>query len=329
MAVAAVSTALVVLAAVLANPRALRASGGPSLTTGRAAAALVGRGDAVARTIVWRARVPRVLLAAACGAALAQAGALLQLLLRNPLADPFVLGVSSAAAFATVLGLALGVSFRGGGHPAIAGLGGLAAMLFVHRLSRGPGGVLATERMVLAGVVLSYLLSAGVMWIISLTPAEEGQRYLFWLMGSFSSASGGDGLLLGSVLALATLASLPLLPGLNLFALSEAHASDSGVPVERVKLGAFVIASVVTGASVAVAGSIGFVGLVVPHAVRLVTGSDARSSVPLAAFVGASFLVLADLVSRALGEIPVGVVTATCGAPFFLWLLAGRQGRSA
>jgi iron complex transport system permease protein len=274
--------------------------------------------------IVWRARVPRVLVAALVGASLAAAGAMLQLLLRNPLADPFVLGVSSGAAFGSVLGLALGITLSGGAHPLAATAGAAAAGVLVHALGRERGR-LSPERVVLAGVVLSYLLAAAIMWLISLSSAVEAQRYIFWLMGSLASASGPDAGGLAVVILAATLLALPVLPALDLILVSDAHASASGVRVERVKALVFASAALLTGGCVAVAGSIGFVGLVVPHSVRLLGARDARLSVPVSALAGASFLVLVDLGSRALGEIPVGVVTASFGAPFFLWLLARRR----
>lgn len=308
--------------AVVANPGGL--SGEPGLPSAAAWRALVLDGDEVARAIVWRARVPRVLVAALAGASLAAAGAMLQILLRNPLADPFVLGVSSGAAFGSVLGLAFGLSLSGGAHPLAATAGAAGAGLLVHALGRERGR-LSPERVVLAGVVLSYLLAAAIMWLISLSSAVEAQRYVFWLMGSVAGASGGDAAALAVVVLAAALLATPVLPALDLLLVSDAHAAGSGVRVERVKALTFASAALLTGGCVAVAGSIGFVGLVVPHSVRLLGARDARVSVPLSAIAGAAFLVLVDLGSRVLGEVPIGVVTASFGAPFFLWLLARRR----
>ncbi len=296
-----------------------------SLQARDAVSVLLGGGDEMARIVVTRARLPRALLAAACGACLGLAGAILQLVLRNPLADPYVLGVSSGAALGAVVALALGASAAGAGHPVAAALGGGVAAVLVLGLGRDGEGRLEMSRVLLAGVVLSYLLSAGIMWVVSLAPAERAQHWLFWLMGSFASASGQAvasvlvALVLGSVL-IATVA-----PALNLIAVAEEHASDAGVEVERTKLVGIGAAAILTGASVAAAGSIGFVGLVVPHSIRLVMGSDARLLLPASALGGASFLLLADTAVRVLGEVPVGVVTATCGAPFFLVLLWRRR----
>jgi iron complex transport system permease protein len=317
--VAAVALALTLLVAVVASP----GSGG--LTASEALAALLGGGEELAGTVVWQVRVPRVLLGALVGASLALAGQLLQSLLRNPLADPFVLGVSSGAAFASVCGLSLGFALGGGGHPLAAAAGALGAAVMAWRLARDRGGRLGPHRLVLAGVVLSYLFSAGIMWVVSLSSAVEGQRYIFWLMGSLASASAADVAVLAVAFVPAAVAAIAVLPALNLLSFSEEHAADSGVSVEPVKRAVFVLAAVLTGASVAVAGSIGFVGLVVPHCVRLIFGSDNRLLAPLSALGGAGFLVMADLACRGLGELPVGVVTATCGAPFFLWLLVAKR----
>lgn len=320
LSVAALLLAALLLTAVVASP----GSGG--IETGQALRGLTGTGDEFAVHVVWALRVPRVLLGALVGASLGLAGQLLQALLRNPLADPFVIGVSSGAAFASVCGLALGISLAGGGHPLAAAAGALGAALAAWRLARDRGGRLGSHRLVLAGVVLSYLFSAGIMWVISLASAVEGQRYLFWLMGSLASASPADAGLLTVAFVPAAVATLAVLPALNLLAYSEEHAAGSGVSVEAVKRAVFVLAAVLTGASVAVAGSIGFVGLVVPHCVRLLTGADARLAAPLSAMGGAGFLVLCDLACRGLGELPVGVVTASLGAPFFLWLLVRERG---
>ena len=315
----------IALVVALLAPGSLR-SGALRLPVRDAAAALTGGGDELARLVVFGARLPRAVLAALCGACLGLAGAILQLVLRNPLADPYVLGVSSGAALGAVGGLALGASLGGAGHPVAATLGAALASLVVHGLARDAEGRLSVERLLVAGVVLSYLLSAGIMWIVSLAPAESGRHFLFWLMGSFGSASLRACAGVAGALAAACLLLLPALGSLNLLAVSEEHAADAGVEVERNKLLALGSAAILTGGSVAAAGSIGFVGLVVPHSVRLVLGPDARLLVPASALCGAAFLVLADTLVRALGEVPVGVVTATCGAPFFLWLLWRRRG---
>lgn len=305
-------------------PAGLR-EGMPHLGLVEAARALGGGGDEVARLVMWEARVPRALLAAACGACLGLAGAVLQLVLRNVLADPFVLGVSSGAALGAVVGVSLGASVGGAGHPVAAIAGALLASFVVHGLARDAEGRLSVERLLVAGVVLSYLLSAGIMWVVSMAPAQRGQHFLFWLMGSFGSASLSAVLGVTGALVLALVLLAPVLGALNLLAVSEEHAADAGVEVERSKLLALGAAAVLTGGSVAAAGSIGFVGLVVPHGVRLLLGPDARLLVPASALAGAAFLVCADTLVRLLGEMPVGVITASCGAPFFLWLLWRRS----
>lgn len=322
LACAALAVGCALLSVIVSAP----ASAGTSLPWRDALRALGGGGDEVSRLVVWKARVPRTALASACGACLAVAGALLQLVLRNPLADPYVLGVSSGAALGSVAGLALGATLGGAGHPLAAIAGAALAALLVHAIGRDREGRLGVERLLLAGVVLSYLLSAGLMWIVSLAPAQQGQRLLFWLMGSFGNASALAAGAVACALALALAIVATALPALDLLAVSEEHAADSGVQVEAVKRRALGSAAILTGASVAAAGSIGFVGLVVPHGVRLVLGGDARLLVPASALAGASFLACADMLVRVTGEMPVGVVTASCGAPFFLWLLWRGRG---
>lgn len=323
LAACAALLAVVLLASVLVP--AGFGSGAPRLGPGEAASALLGGGDDLARIIVWQARIPRGLLAAACGASLGLAGAILQVVLRNPLADPHVLGVSAGAALGAVAGIGLGASVGGAGHPVAAIVGAAIASLVVHALARDAEGRLSVERLIVAGVVLSYLLAAGIMWIVSLAPAQRGQHFLFWLMGSFASASLASVVGVTAALVAAVILMAPVLGALNLLAVSEEHAADAGVEVERAKLVAAGAAAILTGGAVAAAGSIGFVGLVVPHSVRLVLGHDARLLVPASALAGAAFLVAADALVRALGEVPVGVVTASCGAPFFLWLLWRRR----
>jgi len=310
--------------ALIANPRAL-ARDAPQLPMRRAVEALAGGGDETARLVIWRFRVPRVALAAATGAALALAGALLQPVMRNPLADPYVLGVSSGAALGAVAALSIGLHVAGAGPAIFATLGAALAALLTFGLARDAEGRLVGERLVLAGVVLSYLLAAGIMWVVSLSPAAQGQHLLFWLMGSFASASGAQALAVAGCVVASLLLVMPQASAVNLMAVSDEHAADAGVAVERVKRVVFVACAVLVGVAVAAAGSIGFVGLVVPHGTRLALGSDARLGLPVSVLCGAAFLVGADLVSRAFGELPVGVVTATCGAPFFLLLLLRRR----
>lgn len=285
--------------------------------------------DSVASTILLQVRLPRVAAAMLVGAALAAAGAVFQGLLRNPLADPHVVGVSAGAALGAVAAIAAGTSGRWLGFPAVSAFafaGGLAAILVVERISAAAPGARALGT-VLAGVVLSAFCSAVIMLLITASPDAFVRGSLVWLMGDFGMVTA-EGL---PVLALAVTAGVGAVHAssrtLNLLACGEETAHTLGVELGRARLGLFLLASLLTGVAVAAVGIVGFVGLIVPHAVRLVAGADHRALVPLSAILGAAFLVLADLIARvaaAPAELPIGAVTALCGAPFFLWLLVRR-----
>jgi len=282
-------------------------------------------------TIVWQLRVPRVLLAALVGAALALAGAAFQGVFRNPLADPYLLGAASGAGFgaSAVLVLAGSVPWLTRlGVPGAAFVCALATVAAVMVLARRDGGLPAVS-LILAGVVLGSSLSAGTSFLM-LAARDRAAGILSWLLGSFAFASWER------VLSVAPLflpaAAVLLLAGraLDVMQLGEESAAQLGVPVERVRLALLVAATLATAAAVAVAGVIGFVGLVVPHAVRLAFGPRHVRLLPLAAVWGAIFLVLADLFARTVlapAELPVGIVTALVGGPFFLLLLRRQHAR--
>jgi len=278
--------------------------------------------------IVWGLRLPRVLLAAVVGAGLAVAGAVLQAVIRNPLADPYVLGVSAGASCGAVLVLtAGGVGILAGiGVSMAAFLGALVALGAVLVLGQRRG-VLEPTRLVLAGVAIGYLLLAVTSFVQLRAAPAELSGVLFWLLGSVSGAAWAD---LG-VPAVAVVAALVVMTAhhrhLNVLLMGEESATALGVDVRRLRLWLLVVASLLTGLVVAVAGGIGFVGLVVPHAVRLVVGPDHRVLLPASVLVGATFLVLVDLAARTVdapNELPLGILTAVLGAPFFLWLLRRR-----
>jgi iron complex transport system permease protein len=325
------AAALAVCVLLLLGAAALSLLLGPmELSPGEVLRALRGEGSGTALVVVREVRLPRALLAAMVGAALAVAGAVLQAVLRNPLADPFVLGVSSGCALGAVAAIAWGMGATALGLPLPAVAGGLLAIGIVYFVSREEG-TLSTRRMVLAGVVASYFLSAVIMLFLALGQGREGyletESVLFWLMGDFSSQPADQVLRAAPLLLVSTLASYLLAPGLNLLMVDEEYARSTGLSVERFKTVAFLLASLATGAAVAAAGSIGFVGLIVPHAARLLWGSDHRLLLPTSMLLGAAFLMLADTAARAVVspmELPVGVVTAFCGGPFFLYLLARR-----
>jgi iron complex transport system permease protein len=295
---------------------------------------LIERPPGVAQSveiILFQLRIPRVLLAAVVGAALASAGAVFQALFRNPLADPAIIGVSSGAALGAVVAiLATGGAFAGGLLvPAMAFLGALGAGLLVYRLARvGPAVQVAT--LLLAGIAVAALISA-IMALVLTYSGERIRSIYFWLLGGLSGRGWES---LGAAAPLAAVgvaAALWTAGNLNLMALGEERAGQLGVEVERFKRVALATGAVLTGASVAVAGVIGFVGLMTPHVLRLILGADHRRLLPASVLGGALFMVLADLAARTLRapeEIPVGAITALLGGPFFLYLLR-RQRREA
>jgi iron complex transport system permease protein len=292
---------------------------------------LQGRVEGAADVIVWQVRLPRVLLAAAVGAALALAGTAYQAVFRNPLADPYLLGAASGAGFGAAAAMILApatIAASGLGVGGAAFLAALATVTAVVTLARR-GGRLPIVSLILAGVVLGSSLSAATSFVM-LADRERTAGVLSWLLGSFAFASWRDLAVLGTIVAVALPAALAGRRAFDLLSVGEDSARLLGLPVEGFKWTVVVLATLLTAAAVAVAGVIGFVGLIVPHAVRLVVGPEHRELVPLAALWGAAFLVLADLTARTVlgpGELPVGVVTALVGGPFFLVLL--RRGREA
>jgi iron complex transport system permease protein len=277
--------------------------------------------------IIWGSRMPRTLLALVAGAGLAVAGAVLQTVVRNPLADPYVLGVTSGASLAAVAVLTLGPAGLLGplhvGVSAAAFAGACATLALVIALGRRDG-ALAPARLVLAGVALSYLLQGITSYLQLRARPDQLSGVLFWLLGSVAGAQWQD-LGLPAVLVVACTAWL-LLHGrsLNALAMGEETAVLLGVRVHALRLQLLAVAAVLTAAVIAVAGGISFVGLVVPHSVRLLIGADHRSLLPATALTGALFLLLADLAARTLAapmELPLGILTAVAGTPFFLWLL--------
>ncbi len=276
-------------------------------------------------SIVWQLRLPRVFGAAVVGAALAVAGVLFQGLLRNPMADPYLLGTSGGAALAATIALLVPVSFGILGFtlvPIAAFIGALGAVLLVYSIARvGPRTPITT--LLLAGFATSSMMAA-VMSFLMLLNQNTLQRVVLWTMGSIS-ASGWDAVIVVTPLIIAgTLAAFTLANDLNAFLLGEEQAAALGVSVERQKFVVMIIGALLTGAAVAISGLVGFVGLIVPHVVRLILGPDHRLLVPAAFLSGAIFLVLADLLARLLlapSELPLGTVTALVGAPFFIYLL--------
>ncbi|HVF23095.1 MAG TPA: iron ABC transporter permease, partial [Pyrinomonadaceae bacterium] len=272
--------------------------------------------------ILFQIRLPRILLAAAVGGALATAGASYQALLRNPLAEPYLLGVSNGAAVGTMIALVF-FGANEWSRPVLAFAGALIATLAVYQLARGRAGA-TPERLILAGVIVTTFLSSVIVFVTTLMDATRIRSFTFWLLGDLS---GTTKTLLPVAIAVAVLGTIALTlnaRSLNLLMLGERDAFDLGVEVKRVRVVVFVVASLLVGSSVAASGSVGYVGLVVPHLVRLSLGSDNRISIPAAALGGALFVIVADTVARTIiapRELPVGAITALIGAPLFIYLL--------
>ena len=303
--------------------------GSSNLSFHDVAAALLGGGDPATRAIVIDFRLARVLLAACVGAALASAGASYQAVLRNPLADPFILGVSGGAALGAVLYIAIAPSSGLGGsiaRPGAAFLGAVLTLVVLFGLARFQGRT-ETTALLLTGVVLNALDSAIIQFFVSAGDPARFQGTLSYLMGAMNAPSWPA----LAIVAVVTGVGIALLfthaHTLNLLALGDEEAAQLGVAVDRATWTVVLAASLVTAAAVAFAGIIGFVGLIVPHAMRALFGSDHRVLLPASALGGAATLMLADAAARtfiAPAELPVGVVTALVGGPFFLILLMRR-----
>jgi iron complex transport system permease protein len=295
----------------------------PSLCalTGRSNCGLSSEQEA----ILFAIRLPRILLAGAVGVCLATAGAGYQALLRNPLAEPYLLGISNGAAVGTMIALVFLGTYEWS-RPILAFAGALGATLVVYRLARGRAGA-TPERLILAGVIVTTFLSSAIVFITTLMDATRIRSFTFWLLGDLSGTTASL-LLITFVAAAIGVAILAVnARALNLMMLGERDAFDLGVEVGRVRITVFVAASLLVGASVASSGSVGYVGLVVPHLVRLSFGSDNRVVIVASALTGAVFVILADTVARTIiapRELPVGAITALIGAPLFVYLLKRR-----
>ncbi|MDZ4168134.1 MAG: iron ABC transporter permease [Coriobacteriia bacterium] len=287
--------------------------------------ALTGRSSGLEDALIIGVRLPRVVLAALVGAALAGAGAIYQALFRNPLADPYILGVSSGAGLGAMIALVATTGFTGaryGTVPLAAFVGASLTMLLVVRLASWRG-QLDTASLLLAGVALSYTLAALTSFIMVFA-REQMATVVYWMMGGLSAASWPYVMMIAPMFMVGAAIALLSTRELNLMLLGDERAGHLGLDSRRFTMIALGTASLLTAAAVAVAGLIGFVGLMVPHAVRLVAGPDHRVLLPASLLGGATALVLADLVARTVIapiEVPVGIVTALLGGPFFIWLL--------
>ncbi|NHN29269.1 FecCD family ABC transporter permease [Paenibacillus agricola] len=283
------------------------------------------RWEASSEQIIWRVRFPRVVLGLLVGASLGIAGAAFQGVLRNPLADPYTLGVSSGAAVGASFLILFGLQFSWLGAwtvPAVAFATGVASLITVLLLSRIDG-KLQMETVILSGVVMHAFLGAFVALMVSMSK-QVVNEIIFWLMGSLTLRGWSYSLILLPYLVVGALVLFMFGRAMNLFSLGEAQASHMGVNVERTKLTVLIAATLVTAAAVSVSGVIAFVGLIVPHLLRMVVGPDYRLLLPLSLLGGALYVLWADTLGRVLWspmEIPLGVVTAFLGAPFFVYLM--------
>jgi iron complex transport system permease protein len=288
---------------------------------------LKGTGSETERTIILSLRLPRAVLAGFVGAGLSVAGATFQALLRNPLADPYILGVSSGAAVGAIIAILLGLGTFSFGLPLASFLGALLTILVVFYFGRQEGKI-HPNTLLLAGVIIGSFLSALIMFFISVSQKEELHTIIFWLMGDFSFSNARAILIIFPYILLGFFLLYVRSRHLNLILSGEENAVQLGVDVERLKLVSYLSASLITAASVSVCGLIGFVGLIIPHSVRLIFGPDHRLLIPASAFIGASFLIASDTFARTLlapTELPVGVITAAFGGPFFIYLLRTRK----
>lgn len=274
--------------------------------------------------ILFSVRLPRIIFAGIAGAALSLGGVIFQAILRNPLADPYILGISGGSALGAIIGIVISAGSFYLGIPLLAFLGALATVFLVFIMAGRSRGALLDNSLLLSGVVVNAFFSAAILFFLSIINSMELHSITFWLMGDLSHASAKE---IG-IAAVCLLAGFIVLyaqtPKLNLIVQGEDTAEHLGVNVEKTKQGLLIVTSLVISVLVSFAGIIGFVGIMVPHLMRLVFGSDHRLLLPVSALFGASFLVVADTIARVVfspAELPVGVITALCGAPYFIFLL--------
>jgi iron complex transport system permease protein len=281
------------------------------------------------RSTIVQLRLARILLSVIAGAGLSVAGVVFQSLLRNPLAEPYVLGVSSGAGLGAALAILLGLNAVGAWTlPGMAFVGASGTILLVYVLARTDSGAVPIHTLLLAGTIVNAVLGSLLMFLVSVAPSEDLHNVVWWLLGNLQVFDWPLLRVVGAVVALGLVICVLLARDLNVMTLGEEAAAHLGLHVEKTKLLFFLVASLMTGATVAACGLIGFVGLIVPHSVRLVVGPDHRRLVPASALAGATFLVLADSFARtaiAPSEIPVGVIAAFLGGPFFLFLLRRKR----
>lgn len=278
--------------------------------------------DSVLYSIVWHIRLPRVLLAAVVGATLSLGGLVFQALLRNPLAEPFILGISGGSAIGAIIGILLGLA-RFPGICFMSFLGSLATLALILVMSTGKS-ILRKDALLLSGVMVNAFCSAIIMFLISITQDARLHNIIFWLMGDLSAADLPQVVILGAILIPCFILVFVFSHSMNLLMMGKDMARTMGINIKAVTITLLIVTSFMVSATVSFSGLVGFVGLVIPHLLRLVLGPDHRFLVPSCLFGGAAYLVLCDLLARTLpqqGEMPAGVITALIGAPLFIILL--------
>ena len=279
------------------------------------------------KTIIFSIRLPRVIFAGLVGASLSAAGVIFQALLRNPLADPFILGISGGSAVGAIIGIIIGLGSVPFGIPGLAFLGAVITVILVFLIGK-TNKELHSNTLLLAGVIVNAFFSAIIMFLISISTNTNLHNITFWLMGDLSLATWIKILFVSVLLLFGFAIIYSYARPLNLIVTGEETAMQLGVNVERTKIILFLAGSLVTALAVSFSGIIGFVGLIIPHIMRMLLGPDHRLLLPASFLFGASFLVLADTIARTViphSELPVGVITAICGAPYFIYLLRRRS----
>jgi iron complex transport system permease protein len=279
--------------------------------------------------IIFSVRLPRILFAGIAGAALSVSGVVFQALLRNPLADPYVLGISGGSALGAIIGIVVGAGSFYLGVPLLAFCGALVTVFLVFVIAGGSRGLLLDNSLLLSGVIVNAFFSAAILFSLSIVNSMELHSISFWLMGDLSRVSFREVAAAAVFLAIGFAVIYAQARKLNLIVQGEETALQLGVNIKSTKYLLLIVTSLMTSVAVSFAGIIGFVGIMVPHMMRLALGSDHRLLLPAAALFGASFLVVADTIARIIlapTELPVGVITALCGAPYFIFLMKRKTG---
>jgi len=278
--------------------------------------------------ILFSVRLPRIVFAGLVGAALSLGGVIFQAILRNPLADPYILGISGGSALGAIIGIVIGAGSFYLGIPVLAFLGALTTVFLVFTVAGSARSPLPDNSLLLSGVVVNAFFSAAILFFLSIMNSMELRSITFWLMGDLSGASTREIAVAAVCLLVGFILLYAQAKKLNLIVQGEDTARYLGVHVEKTKRGLLIVTSLIISVAVSLAGIIGFVGIMVPHFMRLVFGSDHRLLLPVSALFGASFLMIADTLARVViapAELPVGVITALCGAPYFIFLLKRNQ----